>query len=109
MTFTLLCAALLSGSGVFVDVQQTASGPTATDAPSAPVAPGQLNGDSPIEAIAATPAGKASLDKNVAGVLSHPAYDQFKGMSLRALAPLSGGLITEAKITAVETDLKAAK
>lgn len=76
-------------------------------APAAAAAP--LNGDSPIEAIAATPAGKASLEKNIDGLLAHAAYEQFKGMSLRALAPMSGGIITDEKIAAVEADLKAAK
>jgi hypothetical protein len=66
-----------------------------------------LDGSSPIEAIAADPAGKAALDKNFPDLTSHPAYEQFKGMSLRDIAPLSGGLITDEKIAALEATLKA--
>ncbi len=68
-----------------------------------------LNGDSPIEAIAASQAGKAALEARMPGVLAHAAYEQFKSMSLRALAPMSGGIITDEKISALEADLKAAK
>lgn len=66
-----------------------------------------LDGSSPIEAIAANPAGKAALDKNFPDLSAHPAYEQFKGMSLRDLAPLSGGIITDEKIAALEASLKA--
>jgi len=82
---------------------------SATPAPAAPANAAPLNGDSPIEAIAMAPVGKASMEKNMPGVLDHPAYEQFKGMSLRALEPLSGGLITDEKIAALEQDLKAAQ
>lgn len=106
MKTVLICAALVTAP--FAANAQTAA-PTAAPAPApAAAAPAVLNGDSPIEAIAATPAGKAALTKTFPDLLSHPAYEQFKGMSLRNLAPLSGGLITDEKIAAVEADLKAA-
>lgn len=85
-----------------------AATPPATDAPPLDAKPAKLDGDSPIAAIAATPAGKAALEKHLPVILAHPAYEQFKGMSLRALAPLSGGQLTDDKIAAVEADLKAA-
>ncbi len=109
MTIVLLFAALTSGATLPAAVQQASPVPVTGTGQSAPASQKPLDGDSPIEAIAATPAGKASLDKNLSGVLTHPAYDQFKGMSLRALAPLSGGLITDQKIAAVEADLKTSK
>lgn len=77
--------------------------------PAPAAAAATLNGDSPIEAIAAVPAGKTSLQAHFPGLLDHPAYEQFKGMSLRALAPLSGGLITDEKIALLETDMKTVK
>jgi hypothetical protein len=104
MKFAMLSVALVSAA-VTPAIAQEAGAP----APAPAAAPATLNGDSPIEAIAATAAGKASMEKNLPGVLTHPAYEQFKGMSLRALAPLSGGIITDDKIAAIEADLKAAK
>lgn len=103
MKALLIGAALLSAG--FVSINPA----LAADAAPVTAAAATLNGDSPIEAIAALPAGKAALEAHVSGVLSHPAYEQFKGMSLRALAPMSGGLITDEKIAALEADLKAAK
>lgn len=101
MKFVLLGAALISAAIAPASPQDAA--------PAAAPAAATLNGDSPIEAIAATAAGKASLEKNLPGLLTHAVYEQFKGMSLRALAPMSGGIITDEKIAAVEVDLKAAK
>jgi len=63
--------------------------------------------DSTIEALVADPATKAVLDKHLPGIDRHPAYAQFKGMTLRQVAPFSQGNITDAKIAAIDTDLKA--
>ena len=63
--------------------------------------------DSTIEALVADPATKAVLDKHLPAIDRHPAYAQFKGMTLRQVAPFSQGNITDAKITAIDTDLKA--
>jgi hypothetical protein len=100
-----LLGAVIMSAAMPVYAQEAA--PAAAQAPAA--APAPLNGDSPIEAIAATPAGKAALEKHFPEILPHPAYEQFKAMSLRALAPLAGGIITDEKIAALEADLKAAK
>lgn len=105
MKLLLLGAALVSAVALPAAAQEAA--PASAPAPAA--APAELNGDSPIEAIAATPAGKAALEKHFPEILPHPAYEQFKGMSLRALAPLAGGIITDEKIAAIEADMKAAK
>ena len=101
MKFLLLSAALISSA--------VAPAALAEEAPVAAPAAVALNGDSPIEAIAASETGKAALSKHLPGVLEHPGYEQFKGLSLRALAPLSAGIITEEKIALLETELKAAK
>lgn len=63
--------------------------------------------DSTIEALVADPATKAVLDKHLPGIDRHPAYAQFKGMTLRQVAPFSQGNITDAKIAAIDADLKA--
>ena len=63
--------------------------------------------DSTIEALVADPATKAVLDKHLPGIDRHPAYAQFKGMTLRQVAPFSQGTITDAKIAAIDTDLTA--
>ena len=59
------------------------------------------------QAAAAAPAGKAVLDKELPGLLTHPAYDTFKAFSLKALQPYSNGLITDERLAAVEAELKA--
>jgi hypothetical protein len=51
--------------------------------------------DSTIEALVADPATKAVLDKHLPGIDRHPAYAQFKGMTLRQVAPFSQGNITD--------------
>lgn len=63
--------------------------------------------DSPIEAIIADPAGKAILDAEMPTLVAHPAFEQFKAMSLRQLQPYSAGAITDEKIAAVEARLAA--
>lgn len=63
--------------------------------------------DSSIEDLVANPATKAVLDKHLPGINTHPAYDQFKGMTLAQIAPFSDGHITDEKIAAIDADLKA--
>lgn len=65
--------------------------------------------NTPIADIAATPEGKAALDKNLPGLTSHEAYEQFKGMSLKQVQPMSGGQITDDQIKAVQADLDQTK
>ena len=80
--------------------------PTAsTDATTA----AKLTLDTPIEVIAANPAGKAVLDKDIPGLTSHAMYDSFKAMSLKALQPMSNGALTEAQMEKVQADLAAIK
>ncbi len=105
MKAVLICAAVLISVPLAASAQ---TAPAALAPAPAAGAPAAVDVNSTIEAIAATPAGKASFEKNLPDLLPHPAYDQFKGMTLRDLAPLSGGTITDEKIAAVEADLKAA-
>ncbi|WP_333807755.1 hypothetical protein [Phenylobacterium sp.] len=62
----------------------------------------------PISELAADPAGKAALDKELPGLTEHPAYEQFKGMTLRQLQPMSGGVLTDEKLAAIQKDLDTA-
>lgn len=55
--------------------------------------------------LAAKPETKAILDKDVPGLTAHPAFDQFKGMTLKAVQPMSGGQLTDEQIAAVQADL----
>ena len=54
-------------------------------APAAAAAP--LNGDTPIETLIASPVAKPLVLKHFPDLDQHPAYEQFKSLSLRALAP----------------------
>jgi hypothetical protein len=59
----------------------------------------------PIEELVANPAAKAILDKDVPMLTSHPAFDQFKAMTLKALQPLSQGALTDEILATVQADL----
>lgn len=88
-------------AGALVAAPAFAQAPAATAAPSA--------GDTPIADIAATPEGKAALDKNLPGLTGHEAYEQFKGMTLKQVQPMSQGAITDDQIKALQADLDKAK
>jgi hypothetical protein len=62
----------------------------------------------PIAELVADPASKAVIDKELPGVTQHPAYDQFKGMTLRQLQPMAGGMLTEEKLAAIQKGLESA-
>ena len=63
--------------------------------------------DTPIEKLVADEKAKAVLAKHMGGqdVSAHPMYDQFKAMSLKAIAPFSQGMITDEMLTKINTDL----
>ena len=63
--------------------------------------------DTPIEKLVADEKAKAVLAKHMGGqdVSAHPMYDQFKAMSLKAIAPFSQGMITNEMLTKINTDL----
>lgn len=62
----------------------------------------------PIAELVADPASKAVIDKELPRVTQHPAYDQFKGMTLRQLQPMAGGMLTEEKLAAIQKGLESA-
>jgi hypothetical protein len=85
---------------------QATTGASATAAAPAPAAAGAPSIDStPIEELAAKPETKAILDRDLPGLTSHPAYDQFKGMTLKQLQPMSQGALTDAQLAQVQSDL----
>lgn len=85
---------------------QTAPAPAPA---AAPAAAAKFNLDTPIEALVADAKAKAVLDADLPGVSTHPSYDMFKGMSLRAVQPMSDGKLTDEMLKKVETDLAAIK
>ena len=65
--------------------------------------------DEPILQIANTPAGCAVLDKDFPGLRQHAMYDFFKSMTLKQIAALSRGQITQEMLAQAQTDLLALK
>lgn len=63
----------------------------------------------PIAVLAADPAGKAVLEKELPGITRHPAYWWFKGKTLRQLQAMSRGMLSDEKLTAVQRGLDAAQ
>jgi hypothetical protein len=45
------------------------------------------------------------LDKDIPGLTTHPAYDQFKGMSLKEVQPMSQGALTDDMLKKTGEDL----
>jgi hypothetical protein len=79
--------------------------------PGAAPAPAQnsaaLTLETPVERIAADPAGAAILNKDIPGLLSDSNYPMFKGMNLKTLASLSGGRLDDATLAQTKADLDA--
>lgn len=78
-------------------------------APATAPAAAKFGLDTPIEALVADPKAKAVLDADLPGIATHPSYDMFKGMSLRALQPMAEGKLPDELLKKVETDLAAIK
>jgi hypothetical protein len=45
------------------------------------------------------------LDADLPGLTTHPAYDQFKGMSLKDVQPMSQGALTDEALKKAGEDL----
>ena len=63
--------------------------------------------DTPIEALMADERSKAVLETHLPGIGDHPAYEQFKAMSLVQVMPWSQGMITEEVLAKIGADLAA--
>ncbi|MGK6354049.1 hypothetical protein ACMGDH_02340 [Sphingomonas sp. DT-207] len=105
MQFIVPAAAALAllAPGAFA---QTAPAPAPATATATP-ATAKFNLDTPIEALVADPRAKAVLDADLPGTTTHPAYESFKSMSLRAVQPFSDGKLTDEMLKKVEVDLAA--
>jgi hypothetical protein len=65
--------------------------------------------DTPIETLMADERAKAAVSAHLPGIDQHPAYEQFKALSLKAVAPFSQGLITDELLAKIAADLAAIK
>jgi hypothetical protein len=63
--------------------------------------------DVPIEDIAASPGGRAILDRDFPGLCTQSMYEYFKAMSLNQIAALSRGRIDPGMLAQAQTDLAA--
>ncbi len=75
--------------------------------PPAAAPPRPLSLDSSLEAICATPGGKAVLDRDLPGLTARPEFAMFKAMTLKQLQPMSRGHLTDADLAKVGADLAA--
>ncbi len=106
MKFAPLAALGLAAAAIAVPATaQNAPAP----APAAPAAVAQFSTALPIEALVADERTKAVLVKHIGPIDQHPAYEQFKAMSLRDVAPYSQGMITDEKLAQIDADLAAIK
>ena len=99
----------LAALGLALAAVATPAAVLAQDAP-APAAPAAaFTIETPIEALMADERAKAVLTKYLAGIDQHPAYEQFKSLSLKALAPFSQGMISDELLGKIDADLAAIK
>lgn len=101
MKYAMMCSALLASLAAPA-AAQTAPVPAAAAATVFSI-------DSPIEQLVANPATKTVLDADFPGLVTHPAYEQFKAMSLKQLQPYSNGIITDDQLAKAGADLSAIK
>lgn len=101
-----VAVATLAVGGVGAAAQAQSAQPASPPA-TTPQADPALSIDTPLEVLAATPKAKAILDADIPGLTEHPAYDKFKGDSLRALVPKFGGAISDKDVAKVQADLAA--
>ena len=66
-----------------------------------------LSVDSTLGDILSDEKGKAVLEKHMPGIASHPQLAMAKGMTLKQIAGMSQGQISQATIDAINTDLAA--
>ncbi|HEX7821676.1 MAG TPA: hypothetical protein VF463_13790 [Sphingobium sp.] len=100
--------ALMSAAAVMVAapvMAQTAAKPAAPAAPAAPVAKHLTTTDTAIGDLLADPAAKAVIDKHIPGLSDSPQIGMASGMTLRAIQPMAGDMITVPMLDAVDTDL----
>ena len=104
-------AAILAVSGCYTETPKSkdivAFPGGAAPAPASAQASNGYTLDTPIERIAADPAGAAVLNKDIPGLLTNSKYQMFKSMNLKTLASLSGGKLDDETLAQTKTDLAA--
>lgn len=103
MKFAPLAALCLATAALTSPVAAMAQ----SDAPSTPSAAFSI--DTPIEGLMADARAKTVVTTHLPGIDQHPAYEQFKALSLKALAPFSQGLISEELLGKIAADIAAIK
>lgn len=111
MKLILTAAALAFAPAAAFAQTAPAPAPTTAPAPAAtPAAAAKFSADTPIEALFANEGAKAVLVADGLGDIDkHPAYDQFKAMSFRAVQPYSEGKITDELLAKLDADLAKVK
>jgi hypothetical protein len=74
---------------------------------SAEPAAAKLSLDTPIEVLLADERAKAIVEAQIPGIDQHPAYGQFKALSLKTVQPFSQGLITDEMLAKIAEGLAA--
>ena len=105
MKFTQLAAALLIGAAVTTPALADGHGDHSDHAEHSEAKAAKFSIDTPIEQLVADEKAKAVLEKHLPGIDQHPAYGQFKSMSLRAVEPFSQGAITPEMLEQIQKDL----
>ena len=108
MKFAPIAAALVLGS-ISAPALADGHGDHSDHADHAEAKAAKFTIDTPIEQLMADEKAKAVVVKHFGGqdVSQHPMYDQFKTMSLKAVAPFSQGMITDEMLEKIATDLAA--
>lgn len=83
--------------------------PVAFAVPAAAQQAAPLTLDSSIETLVADAKANAVIQSNLPGIDKHPAYDMFKGMSLKQMQPYSQGRITDEMLAKIGKELAEAK
>lgn len=99
-----IALAALAPAALAQTAPATATAPAATTPAAA-----KFSLDTPIEQIVGDAAAAAVLEANLPGTATHEAYEMFKAMSLRQVAPYSNGAITDEKLAKLEKELAAIK
>lgn len=108
ITAAILSAAMSTGAFAQSQANSTTSN-TMTPMATAPTMTAKYSVDTPIETLVADPKANAVLDADFPNMTKHPMYEQFKGMTLKQLQPMSQGKITDAQIAKANADFAAIK
>lgn len=109
MKFVIVAASLLfattaSAQDTDMSAPDASTTPTEAPAPEAEAA-APLTIDTPIVELMADERAKAVVEAQIPGMEQHPAYNQFKGMSLAVIQPFSEGMITDEMLAAIAAGL----